>query len=143
MEATLMDKFADPALFDTLSFSDKAIGALITTCMGMGITFIVLVLLWGVVALMSKGLGATEKKNKEQVTSMQSEKQEPIVAKLEENNELENAQLVAVITAAIEAYEGNKGCYCQELIVRNIRRIGESSWSNAGKNECAMSRKMY
>ena len=50
----LMDKFSDPSLFDSLSFGDKMAGSAITMLMGMGITFVVLMLLWGVFALMGK-----------------------------------------------------------------------------------------
>ena len=50
----LMDKFADPSLFDSLSFGDKMAGSAITMLMGVGITFVVLMLLWGVFALMGK-----------------------------------------------------------------------------------------
>ena len=42
----LMDKFSDPSLFDSLSFGDKMAGSAITMLMGMGITFVVLMLLW-------------------------------------------------------------------------------------------------
>lgn len=58
----LMDKFADPSLFDSLSFGDKMAGSAITMLMGMGITFVVLMLLWGVFALMGKCMSSTAKK---------------------------------------------------------------------------------
>ena len=58
----LMDKFSDPSLFDSLSFGDKMAGSAITMLMGMGITFVVLMLLWGVFALMGKCMSSTAKK---------------------------------------------------------------------------------
>ena len=54
---SLMERFADPSLIDSLSGGDKLVGALITTLMGMGTTFVILVLIWGIIVVMSKILG--------------------------------------------------------------------------------------
>ncbi|MFV0517710.1 MAG: OadG family protein [Aminipila sp.] len=142
MEATLMDKFADPALFDTLTSSEKTMGAFVTTCMGMGITFAVLILLFGAVFLMSKALNS---KNSEQkpLTFKRKTVKKPVVTKLNDDSHLENAQLVAAIIAAIEAYEGKDRQQGEKVVVRKITRLAGNSWGNAGVNECNMSRKMY
>ena len=50
----LMEQFANPDMMHSLSVGDKLVGAGITTLMGMGITFIVLILLWGCIAIMTK-----------------------------------------------------------------------------------------
>ena len=50
----LMERFADPALMPSMAVSEKLAGAGITTIMGMGVTFVVLFLLWGCLALMGK-----------------------------------------------------------------------------------------
>ena len=50
----LMEQFANPETVHSLSMGEKLAGAGITTIMGMGITFIVLLLLWGCVAIMTK-----------------------------------------------------------------------------------------
>lgn len=52
-ELGLMERFADPALFESLTFGDKVAGSLVTTLMGMGTTFVVLTLLWGVIVFIS------------------------------------------------------------------------------------------
>ena len=43
-----MERFADPTLFESLTFGEKVAASLVTTLMGMGTTFVILILLWGV-----------------------------------------------------------------------------------------------
>ena len=46
-----------------------------------------------------------------------------------------DAQLVAVITAALMAYQGQQGGGNGQLVVRSVRRVGSSSgWASAGRN---------
>lgn len=52
-EFGLMERFADPALFETLTFGEKVAASLVTTLMGMGTTFVILILLWGCIAFIS------------------------------------------------------------------------------------------
>lgn len=132
MELSLMEKFADPALFDTLTTGEKATGALITTCMGMGITFIVLVLLWTVIVVMSKVLAKTQKTAVPENAMMDS----AVV-----QNDIKDSELAAVITAAIAAYEASTGHTSSNLVVRRITRIAGNAWGNAGMNECLESHK--
>ncbi len=125
MDLSLMEKFADPALFDSLSTGEKATGALITTCMGMGITFIVLILLWAVIYVMAKIVAKAEGTfASKQSLSMAAE-----------------AKGQAAITAAITAYEGNSGLSAGSFVVRRITRISGNTWGNAGRTECLDSRK--
>lgn len=133
MELSLMEKFADPALFDTLTTGEKAIGALITTCMGMGITFIVLILLWAVIVAMSKVLAKTQK------TAISEKAADSAVAQ----KDINDTELVAAITAAIVAYETSTGHNSSNFVVRKITRIAGNAWGNAGMNECLESRKIY
>ena len=53
-QLTLMEKFADPSHFYNLGLGEKMIGAGVTTLMGMGITFIVLILLSAIIIFMEK-----------------------------------------------------------------------------------------
>jgi threonine/homoserine/homoserine lactone efflux protein len=46
----LMERFANPELFEGLTFAEKMAGGAVTLLMGMGITFIVLMILWGCIA---------------------------------------------------------------------------------------------
>lgn len=133
MELSLMEKFADPALFDTLTTGEKTIGALITTCMGMGITFIVLLLLWTVIVAMSKVLAKTQK------TAISENAAESAAVQ----EDINDTELVAVITAAISAYEASTGHTSSNIVVRKITRIAGNAWANAGMTECLESRKIY
>ncbi|MFH1039114.1 MAG: OadG family protein [PVC group bacterium] len=53
-EATLLQKFIDPALIRQLGLPEKMLGSLYVTALGMAITFIVLGLVWAVVGLFSR-----------------------------------------------------------------------------------------
>ncbi|MDO4485475.1 MAG: OadG family protein [Bacillota bacterium] len=141
----LMDKFANPELFDSLSFGDKMIGSTITLIMGMGITVVVLIVLWGFVAVMGKAMGAASKKGdkapaKAEAVATPSVAAAPVTpAAPAAGNDA--AVIAAVIAAAVAAYEGSGGT--GNLVVRKISRIsGETTpWSLAAKEDCIESRK--
>ena len=103
-----MDKFADPSLFDSLSFGDKMAGSAITMLMGMGITFVVLMLLWGVFALMGKCMSSTAKKgDKASAAETKAANATPSVAAPAAAKT--DDVLTAVIAAAIAAYQSEGG----------------------------------
>lgn len=122
----LMDKFADPSLFDSLSFGDKMAGSAITMLMGMGITFVVLMLLWGVFALMGKCMSSTAKKGDKASAAETKANATPSVA---------------ASAAAIAAYQSEGGT--GNLVVRKIQRLsGETTlWTNAAREDCIESRR--
>ena len=131
----LMDKFADPSLFDSLSFGDKMAGSAITMLMGMGITFVVLMLLWGVFALMGKCMSSTAKKGDKASAAETKANATPSVAAPADD------VLTAVIAAAIAAYQSEGGT--GNLVVRKIQRLsGETTlWTNAAREDCIESRR--
>lgn len=141
----LMDKFADPELFETLSFGDKMLGSTVTMLMGMGITFVVLMLLWGFVALMGRFMGQGSKKK----DSAPAESAPPAPAAAAPvapaaspaSPAADDQVIAAVIAAAVAAYQGSGGT--GNLVVRRISRVsGETTfWTNAGRKECIDSRK--
>lgn len=135
---SMMDEFSDPSLFDSLGFGDKMMGSLITMIMGMGITFCVLLILWGFVAIMGRCVSGMNKDKKAQETPIAdatpSQAAAPVVS--------DDADItVAVIAAALEAYRADGGT--GSLIVRKITRLsGESTpWSNAAIDDCIESRR--
>ena len=141
-----MQKFADPELIRGLSSSELMQGALITTLMGMGTTFIVLTLLWGIISLISKVIRSTEKKAITVTTASTTAPavtiSAPKTAELAATVSADaGAELVAVITAAIAALEGTAST--SGLIIRKISRISGNStaWSRAGASEIIDSRK--
>ena len=138
----LMDKFADPSLFDGLSFGDKMIGSTITMIMGMGITFCVLLLLWAFVAIMGRIMHGSKKGDKApakaEAAATPSAAPAPVAAPQAQSDD---AVIAAVIAAAVAAYQGSGGS--SRLVVRKISRIsGEATpWSTAAREDCIESRK--
>lgn len=151
-DMSIMDKFADPSLIDTLTMGEKAAGAGITTLMGMGITFLILILIWAVIALMSRIIAKADAGRKADT--------EPAAAAGNGGNRAEAAspadfididgediteeELTAVIMAAIEAYRADTGVPGSRLVVRKIMRTNSSCtpWGAAGIADCMENRKV-
>ena len=135
----LMDKFADPALFESLSFGEKMTGSFITMLMGLGVTFLILCLLWAFVAIMGKIMGVASKGDKASAkTEAAAAPSAPVAAPAAQSND---EVIAAVIAAAVAAYQGSGGT--SNLVVRKISRIsGETTlWTNAAREDCIASRK--
>jgi sodium pump decarboxylase gamma subunit len=134
---SLMELFADPSTFDTLSVGDKVIASLVTALMGMGTTFLVLILIWGFIAFTGRIVRKEEKVFHHEEAPATAVTPVPAVAPANAD-----ATLVAVIMAAIAAAEGT--AVANNLIVRKIRRIPgpDSVWSNTGRHECLDSRRV-
>ena len=134
----LMEKFADPELFEGLSFGDKMIGSTVTMLMGMGITFLVLLLLWGFVALMGRfmGHGAGETERPAASGAVANSSPSPASA-----DSFDDETIAAVIAAAVAAYQGSGSS--SNLVVRKITRLSSetSRWTNTARAECLESRK--
>ena len=154
---SLMERFADPSLIDSLSGGDKLVGALITTLMGMGTTFVILVLIWGIIVVMSKILGMVRPSRNvsgkkvspanvanefaaPEVDTVAAGEVEAAGGTSKESIDLDS-QIAAVITAAIMAADGG---FKNNLIVRRINRTAGTSpaWRNAGEADCIDSRKI-
>jgi len=142
-EMGLMQRFADPALFETLDSGDKLIASLITTLTGMGVTFSVLVIIWVAIAIMARLL-KTKAPKKESVASAPASaaKAEPnsVTTAVQQTVGASN-ELIAVIMAAISASEGAE--YVNNLVVRKINRASGSrtAWNAASTADCIDSRK--
>lgn len=131
---SLMEQFADANAFESLSMGERLAGATVTMCMGLGITFAILLLLWGVIKIMSVTIGSEKKEKKVQAAA-------PAPAAAPAENLTDDAQLVAVIAAAIAASENR---FVSDIIVRKITRVqGQTNaWNSAGLGECIDSRRM-
>ncbi|MGI6257792.1 MAG: OadG family protein [Anaerovoracaceae bacterium] len=152
---SLMEQFANPDLVHQLSFGDKLAGAGITTLMGMGTTFVILILLWGIIAITTRIMALDSKGKSAPVAaaaagSAAAPASAPAAApassapaaEAEPAKAEDDEALAAVIAAAIAAYEG--GTVQPDLIVKRIRRVSGPStvWANAGRNESVDSRKI-
>ena len=140
-EATLMDLFANPETIHTLTTGEKLVGSLVTTGMGMGITFGILVILCLIIILMTKILGTASKKvKKEEPVAAAAPVQAAPAAPEPEEDLMNDEELVAVITAAIMATQGPGKQ--NNLYIRKIRRTSDDtpSWSRAGNKDSFSSR---
>ena len=136
-----MQKFADPELIKQMGVADKMAASLVVTMLGMGITFVVLTLLWGMIAIMTKVLTKPIKKAEPVVITQPSAT--PVAAPAKDATLVEETDesLIAVITAAIAASIQRPA---QTIIVKNIRRStgGTPAWASAAKQEQLDSRRM-
>lgn len=111
------------------TFGEKMQKAGLNTLMGMGTVFAVLILIYALISLFNfipKIEAAMKKKNEVAAPT-------PVdnaIAQIAEKEELtDDLELVAVITAAIAASEGNAST--DGYVVRSIRRVGTSKWQRA------------
>lgn len=118
-----MENFKVPELLKQMPIAERLINSLMVTLLGMGITFLSLIVLMFVIRIMSKALGTTKKEEaKVVVEDKKVEKVEEVVT--------DDLELIAVITAAINHYSGKS----KNLVVRSYREIGNKipDWTKAG-----------
>ena len=96
--------------------------AALNTLMGMGVVFIVLILISLVISAFSLINKAEAKMHKQAAPVKVPEKQTPAPV-IEEEDVTDDTELVAVIAAAIAAYEGTS---VEGLVVRSIRKINRN-----------------
>ena len=121
----LLAQFANPETLKTLSFANKFLAGLVTTMLGMGITFIALIILQVLISCMDKIINRTSASPQEAAQ----------IAALPTNtsaaHEPEESELIAVITAAIAV---TMKTTCDSIVIRNIAKIEDRSplWNRAG-----------
>lgn len=124
---SLLERFADPGLIGAMSFGEKMLASVYVAMLGMGITFLALVLLWAAIAAMSRILASAEKRKA--APAVMVAPQAAAVPQAEPAQD--ESELVAVIAAAIAAATGRD---IERIVVRDIRRVGEGQpiWRQAG-----------
>jgi sodium pump decarboxylase gamma subunit len=124
----IMTQLANPQTIKTLSFTEKMIGGTIVTCLGMGITFMALILLQFLMDLQSKIIARVEKKALKAPAPFAAIQQKAATTSGSNSNDEE---LIAVISAVV-AMEMRKSA--GDIRIRTIRKIEEpaSSWNRAG-----------
>jgi len=125
----LLATFANSDLIESLSFGDKMSAGLITTVLGMGITFSALVILLFIITLMNKLLNKTPAPSatSAKVQHAKETSATPLTrSKTEKDNEI-----VAAITTAIAMSLKTSAA---NIVIRNIEKIDNSSpqWNKAG-----------
>ncbi len=123
---TLMEIFSNPDVMHTLSFGEKMLASTITMIMGLGITFTVLILIWIFIAIMGKVLGTGKKPAAAPAAAAPA----PVETKASVE-EASDDSLVAVIAAAIAAYQGANA---NNLVVKKITRLSgdNTPWGVSG-----------
>jgi len=105
---------------------------LTVTGIGLFFVFVGLGILIGLLMLMAEIFKKIDKKKvHQQVKTLNSVEQEP-AAEVEfanEEPEMSSDELIAVIAAAIAAYDGGN----KNLVVKSVRRV--SGWKNAARSE--------
>ena len=123
--STLLLQLADPQAIKNLSFLEKIAGGLVVSCLGMGITFLALIILQFIIGLLARFAAPASREPLPKTVAGS-------VAAVEvPDQQAEDEELVAIITAAIAMSLQPTG---KEVIIRNIRRIKTPSlaWSRAG-----------
>lgn len=112
------------------SFGKLMTDAALNTLLGMGTVFAVLILIIFIIdgfKLISVVENAMKKKSSKK--ELKEEAVDKTIAQIEEREELaEDTELVAVIAAAIAAYEGTG---TDGFVVRSIRKANRNKWLNA------------
>jgi glutaconyl-CoA/methylmalonyl-CoA decarboxylase subunit delta len=124
----LLQKFADPEVMKALSLSDRLFAGLITTLLGMGITFISLVILQIVIQLTARLAAAKPEKK----VSVEAEK--AYSDNSAKKQMLQEEEIVAAIATALAVQLKTS---VSNIVIRNIEKVGEpsSSWHKAGLAE--------
>jgi sodium pump decarboxylase gamma subunit len=130
METDLLTLFKDPATIETLSETARFQAGLITTILGMGITFVVLIVLMFVISLFERFSGPDEPKPTSK--GKPAPKAKPAVEKAEGQSALRTDDgLVAAIAASIAMVLGTPA---GNFRIRDIRRVADTLpvWHRAG-----------
>jgi sodium pump decarboxylase gamma subunit len=133
----ILEQFTHAESFANMPMGDKLIATMYVIALGMGITFVALVLIWGLTVLMSKIIMAIEGGNKPEIKNVKPVAVEkPVV---ETPQEEDQSELIAVITAAIAA---SLNTSMHNIVVSNITRVSDNTpvWGQTGRSEVMASR---
>jgi sodium pump decarboxylase gamma subunit len=124
----LLAIFADPNAIHSLSSSDKLLAGLITTILGMGITFSALIILQFIIAWMDKIL------NSRKATATKAPAPAPTTEpspKAQTESYQDDNELVAVIVSAIAMKMKTS---VENIVIKNIEKLDDRSpaWNRAG-----------
>ena len=111
---------------------------LIVTLFGMIIVFLVLIGLWGILAMMRPFFGEKKKNNQEVTESKLSPAVTEITAASTEYDDVDSDELIAVLTAAVQACMGSQS----NLVVRRITRVADNTpvWGQIARHEQMLNR---
>ena len=121
----LMAQFANPETLKTLSFTHKLLAGLVTTLLGMGITFIALIILQVLISWMDKLI------NRSSAPLRKISPAAEVPLQIDRVEQKDDNEFVAVITTVI-AMQLNTTA--DNIVIRNIQKIEDRSplWNRAG-----------
>ena len=112
------------------SFGELMSKAFLNTVIGMGTVFVVLIFISLIISCFGLFHKTGDKKSVETKAAQSVAMADPVVEQIAQKEELAgDAELVAVIAAAIAAYEGSGST--DGFVVRSIRKSNKSKWQNA------------
>ena len=123
----LLTSFANAEAMHSLSLSDKLTAGLITTLLGMGITFAALIILQFIISWMDRILNRQE--TVKAPTAISPITTQPVTPKPE--NLADEKELVAVITSVIAMKMKTSA---HNIVIKNIIKLDDRSpaWNRAG-----------
>jgi len=130
----LLENFKHAETFAQMPIGERMQATLYVILLGMSITFVALLIIWGCTILLSKVVRAIEKKSQPAVVpAPKVATPTPAVATQDDS------ELVAVITAAIAA---SMNTSVHNIIVTNIVRTGDGTpvWGRMGRSDVMNSR---
>ena len=132
----LLTRFANPEVMSALSVSDKLYAGLITTILGMGITFTALIVLQFVIGWMDKILNNSSRKLQPAAVQVPAQS---TAAEAPAAPEQDDKEIIAVITATIAMQLKTS---VDNIVIRNIEKVEDRSpaWNRAGIVEQMTSR---
>ncbi len=121
----LLAQFANPETIKTLSFTHKLLAGLVTTVLGMGITFIALIILQVLISWMDRLINRSVAQPETTASAAQ------VVQKTELVEQQDDNELVAVITTVLAM---KMQTTADNIVIRNIQKIEDRSplWNRAG-----------
>jgi len=124
----LLALFANPDVMRTLSASDKLLAGLITTILGMGITFSALIILQFIISWMDKLLNNSKAPQSKAPVTAPAESPLP---KAKTEPQQDDNELVAVIASVIAMKMKTS---VENIVIKNIEKLDDQSpaWNRAG-----------
>lgn len=141
----ILEIFSDKEMIQTLSFSEKMLGVAVTVILGMGLTFLVLIVLQYLIGVLTSFMiEKPSDKNKQTNNASGDKKVTKEIVNEQDDDIVEDSivdnteELVAAITAALTLKLGREN----RFIVKDIVRVADNTpvWNRTGLLEQMTSR---
>lgn len=113
------------------TMGEKMTNAALNTLLGMGTVFIVLILISLIISCFAFIPKIQEMFSKKEKKSETEKSVDNTIAQIIEAEEADDTELIAVISAAIAAYEAANGGSSDGVVIRSVRKVNRNKWQNA------------